>query len=269
MDELDKIYNKLDSIQQTFGYTGLIIVLCTIAVMVAYWIFFNSYFKYLAKSIFNQKLSHLQAELVEKIGEKLVQQKGDLQREITMLQSNLNLVAGQKTNFLNEKRNSLINLHHALTNNIYTIVHQTLSFEEQDISSFYNANKKMDIADSKFHLAYNTYQIFWQKQELNETIDLLKHEIAMLYIQKYGELTFYNLQIKRKFELEKSLNNTDSRKTDEIQSLQNKKFEVLNQINSFRDEGYPRFKKQYDTVRELQTEASKKISQLLKESFED
>ena len=89
MDDVDKIYLKLERIENLYGYTGVTIVLFLLVFGFLLWLFLRSYVNNYAKSIFNQSLAKFQSNLLDDIGQKFINQRGEIEKEITGLKGEI------------------------------------------------------------------------------------------------------------------------------------------------------------------------------------
>jgi len=218
--------------------------------------------------------------LVEKIGEKLVQQKGDIQREITILQSNLNIVTGQKVSFLNEKRESLIDLHNILSNFIKKL-NVTYSSPLCDYShKFYLYENivnlkndemiELDNASNQLNLAFSKYLIFWREPELGSELINLVEETEILGAIKRLQIKITFHKHKQVFDYEKLLD--DSLKLNlkkDSDSMLEKIVKERKNLKSYIKESNTKIYEKYFSVLRLKIGITNRISQLLKKSYND
>jgi len=97
MNELEtRIFEKLDSLEALYGFTGLVVAVFVIISGLLMWLYLKNYFENYAKSFFNKSIADHQATLIDSIGEKFIEQKGKIDTKIATNQASLIDVIGQK-----------------------------------------------------------------------------------------------------------------------------------------------------------------------------
>lgn len=182
MNELEiRIFEKLDSLEALYGYMGIGIGIFVTISGLLIWLYLKKYFESYAKSFFNQSLANHQAKLIDEIGKKFIEQKGNIDREITNLrgeiekdishiQSNLQLINNQKSNFLDQKRDSLVEFYSNHDYWLVTIIsfnpNKMIMIDLHETSSLYQ--QKMDEAMIRCQISSGKLDLYVQDNELSQ-----------------------------------------------------------------------------------------------------
>ena len=279
MDELEKIYEKLNSIEKLYGYTGVAIGIFIIIIGFLAWRYLKSYTENYAKSFFNQSLAYTQASLIDDIGKKFIIQRGEFEKEITSLkgeidkeissvQSKLGLITGQQTNFLNERRKSLLELYTSHVEWAGTVMDKASSdIDEDNLNLRKEMIIEMDKLKHKFNITSASYQIYGRDAVLNDIMAELLMETARLQTLKEKQLFETELLYKERIQLSKEVKQS-TYQTEDYESLRIKLKENSEQVICKTREIEKELIAKYKEISLNQSKASKRISELIKESFE-
>lgn len=170
MEQFDQIIERLNQIEKQNGIWS---VVSTIVIVIAFYLLW----KYLTKSIetkavysYNQSLELLKADLQEKIGTKLSNQKAEfskelaeynkeLEKDLTKLTSELAISNSKKIEFQNEERKSIVEYLNSYSEYIYGAL---------DVKLFdykYNNHEEINSKLLEINKAYSKTNIAWNKMK--------------------------------------------------------------------------------------------------------
>lgn len=211
-----EILGKLDNL---LGPSGVILGLLVFILMQISWVYFRSLSRKKAESFFNQSLAKHQSQLLSKVGQKFIKQRGDIDKEISAnqtklistiskqfieqkrdidreitklkgeiekdishLQSDLNLITSQKIAYWNHKREAIIDYYSSYAHWVNTIldhppignVDELINNLEQPYLNNVNETKlKYKFAEAKLELYFNEDSFMNVKGALNvETVKI-------------------------------------------------------------------------------------------------
>ena len=269
MDELEKINNKLESLESLYGYTGVVIGLFVLVSGFLLWRFLTTYSENYARSFFNQSLAKVQANLVQEIGEKLIIQRGEIQKDVAELRSNLSLLTGQKSNYLNEMRNCMTRLYECQTDWANTILDKSAyQLSEHDMGIRRRFLGDIDEARHRYHVATASFNIYIEDNELNQIMaDLL---IATNKMQ--GIKATQLLEVEHQYQNYIELNNRSHHNWTVTNSVDAKAADlqkIRDKIVSASQNREKEILDLYEPIVQLQKLAAKRTSFLLRQSFDD
>ncbi len=270
MEEADKLANKLIQIEQLYGALGVFGAILLIVIGISIWIYHKAFLIKYANSFFERGLAKYKNELTAELGEKFINQTGDIQKNITELKSELNLISGQQTSFLNEKRSSLLNTYTAHVDWVSTIMDKSaLDIDENNLHIRKDVVKELTTLKHKFNIASASYQIFGRDEDLNEIMKALLISSTKLQGLKEKQLVevenLYRERILLKEDLRIAFSRGDNSK-DEVKEKLKNNFEKIITING---EIQNELFEEYRSIVDNRTKASSRISKLIKESFEN
>jgi|GEM_PF-4518409 len=209
MNELEtRIFEKLDSLEALYGYMGIGIGIFVIISGLLIWLYLKKYFESYAKSFFNQSLANHQAKLIDEIGKKFIEQKGNIDREITNLrgeiekdishiQSNLQLINNQKSNFLDQKRDSLVEFYSNHDNWLVTVVNfspNRMTLKDIDETSILY-KQKTEEAMIKCQISSGKLDLYVQDDELSQ----LKSDLLLITCELQVKKNAWIIDLKNSF----------------------------------------------------------------------
>lgn len=281
MDELDKIYEKLESLENLYGYTGVGIGIFILIIGFLSWKYLTSYAENYAKSFFNQSLAQFQANLVQIIGEKLITQRGEIEKEITglkgelekelsLVQSNLGLITGQQTNFLNERRKSLTDLYTSHVDWTNTVLDKSaFDIDEDNLNLRREMVDEMNKVKHRFNITSASYQIYGRDESLNEIMKELLMGTAKLQVLKEKQLFQVELILKERIQINKRLDNAIANNPEQYKTLRAELKENSEKLIAKKQELEEELLEMYKEITLNQTKATARISELIKETYEN
>ncbi len=102
MDQIDKIYNKLEDIQRYSGYGGLVLIIIITILMFCLYYYLKSYVSYWGKETLKKELEKYKSELNTELALTVVEKLTDVNKEIAVLKSYLNTTAQKELAFHTE-----------------------------------------------------------------------------------------------------------------------------------------------------------------------
>jgi len=136
-------------------------------------IYLISFSRKKAESHFNQSLEKYKSDLIVEVGQKFIEQKRDIDKEISRLQTDLQLIANQRNNFLNQKRDALVEFYSNYSQWLSIILNcypdDMVFTNAAQIARSYQ--QKMDEAIFKYEISSATLDLYVQDDELTELRD--------------------------------------------------------------------------------------------------
>jgi len=205
-----EILGKLDNL---LGPGGVILGLLVFILMQMSWVYFRSLSRKKAESFFNQSLAKHQSQLLSKVGQKFIKQRGDIDKEISAnqtklintiskqfieqkrdidreitklkgeiekdvshLQSDLNLITSQQIAYWDHKREAIIDYYSSYAHWVNTILdipptgdadELIKNLEQPYLKKVNEAKLKYEFAEAKLELYFNDDSFMNVKLDLN------------------------------------------------------------------------------------------------------
>lgn len=268
MKDFDKIIEQLVKTEELCGIFGVFGLILTVVLFLGLWAFYKAFFEKKAESIFEKALTKYKGDLVSEIGQNFLNQTEEIQKNITELKSELNLLSGQRSSFLNERRKCLLNLYTAHVDWVNTIIDKSVSViidENSHLQEGYQAEFRH--LNHKVNIASAAYQVFGRDEVLNTLFPQLLVDTTKLQNLKNSQLLMYT-----RFRSRISLLN---RQRDEAKLKEEKlvnfdlELEMCAKQNiNFIENSEKKILSTYEEIILKQNKAAARISKIIKESFE-
>jgi len=157
-------------------------------------IYLISFSRKKAESHFNKSLEKYKSDLIVEVGQKFIEQKGnidekianlsgDIQKDVNRLQTDLQLIANQRNNFLNQKRDALVEFYSNYAYWMSTILNcypnNMISKNALEMSRLYR--QKMDEARMRYVISVAKLDLYVQDSELTKLKDDLSNNSYKLH----------------------------------------------------------------------------------------
>lgn len=192
----ERILEKLDSLQGLYGYLGLQFGVFALIIGLLAWWYLKKYFESYAESFFKRSLADYQKGLIQEVGQKFIEQKGnidkeiannqtkiieeiskqfieqkrDIDKDISHLQNDLRLITNQKSNFFDQQRDSIVEFYSCYDYWLTTI----LSFNpENEMNEDINTAsqlyyRRVREAEMKLQMSSGKLDLYVQDDELHK-----------------------------------------------------------------------------------------------------
>lgn len=268
MEDVDKIIEKLVKTEELYGILGVFGLLLVVVMFFGFWLFYSKFVEKKAESIFERALAKYKGDLVSEIGQNFLNQTEEIQKNITELKSELNILSGQRSSFLDERRKCLINLHTAYVDWVNTIVDKSVySIEDGNLNLRKEYIVEFNQLKQKVNIASASYQIFGRDIELNTIFSALLVDATRLQTLKTTQLLKYahfRVWIARlnKERDDAALNNKS------VTGIESDLEMYAKQSLAYVDNSEKEIQDKYKEIVLKQIKVAARISKIIKESFE-
>ena len=256
---MEEVENKLIQVEQLYGIFGVFTAISLGLIVLILWVFYKAYFIKKAESLFEEKLVEYKTDL-----------EGSMQKSINELKSKLDVISGQETSFLNEKRKSLLTMYTSYINVVTTIMNRSsFDIDENNLHIRREFTKELNTLNYKLNISVASYHIFGRDEELEKMTTKLSLCLIELQTLKEKELLDVETIYKLRLLLKEDLKIAETMNAKAVHRCKDKLEENFKEIITVMEKyGNERLKKYKSTI-ESQIQLSARIAIIIKESFED
>lgn len=185
MNEFDQIIERLNEIEKYNGIWGVFITIALVIGFLLLWKFLTKSIETKAVHSYNESLELLKADLNEKIGLKISNQKAqfskelaqyssDLDKDLSKLTAELAIRNSKKIKVQNEERKSIVEYLNGYSELLYG------ALEVQILDYKYNNREDINAKLIEINKAYSRTNIAWNKMEFwtpNKDLILITHKL--------------------------------------------------------------------------------------------